>query len=139
MKTICNNRLRIVFICALSLLLPSIGTAQEQVKNGYANIDWQFNIPLNNGFSDKASGWGMNFEGGYYFTPHIGAGLFFAFHTNNEYIPTQTLNLSPSSQLTSDQQHALYQLPFGAAFRYRFHAGKKILTLYRCKTGYAIL
>ena len=84
MKTICNNRLRIVFICALSLLLPSIGTAQEQVKNGYANIDWQFNIPLNNGFSDKASGWGMNFEGGYYFTPHIGAGLFFAFHTNNE-------------------------------------------------------
>ena len=66
MKTICNNRLRIVFICALSLLLPSIGTAQEQVKNGYANIDWQFNIPLNNGFSDKASGWGMNFEGGYY-------------------------------------------------------------------------
>lgn len=98
-------------------------------KNGYANIDWQFNIPLNNGFSDKASGWGMNFEGGYYFTPHIGAGLFFAFHTNNEYIPTQTLNLSPSSQLTSDQQHALYQLPFGAAFRYRFMPAKNSLLI----------
>ncbi len=135
MKTICNNRLRIVFICALSLLLPSIGTAQEQVKNGYANIDWQFNIPLNNGFSDKASGWGMNFEGGYYFTPHIGAGLFFAFHTNNEYIPTQTLNLSPSSQLTSDQQHALYQLPFGAAFRYRFMPAKKFSPYIGVKLG----
>ena len=65
MKTICNNRLRIVFICALSLLLPASGTALEQVTNGYANIDWQFNIPLNIGFSDNASGLGMYFDGGY--------------------------------------------------------------------------
>lgn len=25
--------------------------------NGYANIDWQFNVPLSNGFADDASGW----------------------------------------------------------------------------------
>lgn len=135
METICINRLRIVFACALSLLFPALGGAQQQMKNGYANIDWQFNIPINNGFAEKASGWGMNFEGGYYFTPNIGAGLFMAFHTNNEDIPTQTLNLSSSSRLTTDQQHSLFQLPFGAAFRYRFMPEKKFSPYVGLKLG----
>lgn len=135
MKTICINRLRIVFACALSLLFPALGGAQQQMKNGYANVDWQFNIPINNGFAEKSSGWGMNFEGGYYFTPNMGVGLFMAFHTNNEYIPTQTLNLSSSSRLTTDQQHCLFQLPFGAAFRYRFMPEKKFSPYVGLKLG----
>lgn len=135
MKTTCINRLRIVFVCALSCLLPSIGWAQAPAKKGYANIDWQFNIPLNNGFSDKASGWGMNFEGGYYITPNAGVGLFMAFHTNNEYIDTQTLHLSATSQLTCDQQHMLFQMPFGAAFRYRFMPEKKFAPYAGIKVG----
>lgn len=135
MKTICINRLRTIFVCALSCLLPSIDWAQAPAKKGYANIDWQFNIPLNNGFSDKASGWGMNFEGGYYITPNVGVGLFMAFHTNNEYIDTETLNLSTTSQLTCDQQHMLFQLPFGAAFRYRFMPEKKFAPYAGIKIG----
>ena len=70
---------RIIALCAL-VLLPAAGMAQNE-KRGFANIDWQFNIPLSNGFSDKASGWGMNIEGGYYFENNIGIGLFFALST----------------------------------------------------------
>ena len=138
MKTICNNRLRIVFICALSLLLPSIGTAQEQVKNGYANIDWQFNIPLNNGFSDKASGWGMNFEGGYYFTPHRSRVILCIPYQQRVYSHP---NAQPLAVFTTDQRPATrpISVAFRCSFPLPFHAGKKILSLYRRKIGYAIL
>ena len=124
---------RIIALCAL-VLLPAAGMAQNE-KRGFANVDWQFNIPLSNGFSDKASGWGMNIEGGYYFENNIGIGLFFAYHTNNEYIGTRTLQLSESSSLTTDQQHSLYQLPFGASIRYRFMPDKLFVPYVAMKVG----
>ena len=49
----------------VAALYPSDTKAQVSL-NSYFNVDWQFNIPLGNNFSDGASGWGMNFEGGYY-------------------------------------------------------------------------
>ena len=62
----------------------------------------------------------MNFEGGYYFPNNFGVGAFIAYHTNNEYIPRQTFPVGETSTVTTDQQHSVFQLPFGATGRYRF-------------------
>ena len=88
MKTI--GRLFYIVLFASLLVLPSKSKAQISLDS-YYNIDWQFNIPLGNNFSDGASGWGMNFEGGYYVTQDIAVGAFLNFHTNNEYFPRRTL------------------------------------------------
>ena len=89
----------------------------------YFNVDWQFSAPISNNFSNKASGWGMNFEGGYYVLPDLSIGAFINYHTNNEYIPRQTLPINSSSALTTDQQHSVFQLPFGLATRYAWNRG----------------
>ena len=99
--------------------LPSSGKAQISLDS-YYNIDWQFNVPLGNDFSNIASGWGMNFEGGYYVTQDIAVGAFISFHTNNEYFSRRTLKLSNTLSLNTDQQHQMFTLPFGALVRYRF-------------------
>jgi len=96
---------------------PKYNSVEE--KRYFFNVDWQYNFPLDNGFADKSSGWGMNFEGGYYLTPYWGIGAFLAFHTNNEYIPRETIRLA-NGAITTDRQHSLYQLPFGVSGRYRF-------------------
>ena len=62
MKTLKYISLRAFAIAALALVFAMPAKAQ-MTDNGYANIDWQFNFPLNNHFADKGSGWGMNFEG----------------------------------------------------------------------------
>ena len=89
----------------------------------YFNADWQFNAPISNDFANKASGWGMNFEGGYYVLPDLAIGAFINYHTNHQYIPRQTLPVNNSAALTTDQQHSVFQLPFGLATRYRFNDG----------------
>ena len=122
MKTLKYISLRAFAIAALALVFAMPAKAQ-MTDNGYANIDWQFNFPLNNHFADKASGWGMNFEGGYYVLPDLSIGAFINYHTNNEYIPRQTLPINSSSALTTDQQHSVFQLPFGFATHYRFSDG----------------
>ena len=91
--------------------------------NGYANIDWQFNFPLNNHFADKGSGWGMNFEGGYFLTSNFALGGFLAYHSNHEYFSRQTLPVGTSGSLNTDQQHTVFQLPFGLATRYAWNRG----------------
>lgn len=96
-------------------------SSKAQVSlNSYFNVDWQFNIPLGNDFSNDASGWGMNFEGGYYVTQDIAVGAFLNFHTNNEYFPRQTISLSETLSMNSRQQHQMFTLPFGLMARYRF-------------------
>ena len=111
------------FICAVILIaamgLPSQSKAQISLDT-YYNIDWQFNIPLSNDFSNGASGWGMNFEGGYYVTPDIAIGAFLNFHTNNEYFSRRTISLSETLSMNSDQQHQMFTMPFGLLARYRF-------------------
>ena len=109
------------YIALLFLLagIPVKGKAQISLDS-YFNVDWQFNIPLDNKFSNVASGWGMNFEGGYYLTTNIAVGGFINFHTSNEYFSRRTIDLSPTLSMNSDQQHQLFTLPCGALVRYRF-------------------
>ena len=122
MKTRKNIYFKVVALAAIAIAFAMPAKAQLS-DNGYANIDWQFNVPLSNNFADKASGWGMNFEGGYYVLPDLSIGAFINYHTNNEYIPRQTLPINSSSALTTDQQHSVFQLPFGLATRYAWNRG----------------
>ena len=113
-----RNIFYIALLCAFSNI-PLKGQAQVSLDS-YFNVDWQFNVPIDNNFSSVASGWGMNFEGGYYVTQDIAVGAFISFHTNNEYFPRHTISLSPTLSMNSDQQHQMFTLPFGALLRYRF-------------------
>ena len=72
-----------IVLLVLAMAVPVGGKAQISLDS-YYNVDWQFNVPLGNNFSNVASGWGMNFEGGYYVTRDIAVGGFLSFHTNNE-------------------------------------------------------
>ena len=99
--------------------MPFAGNAQI-IKGGYLNVDWQFNAPVGNEYANVASGWGMNFEGGYYIIPKMSLGLFVSYHTNNKYIGEQMLRLSDTESLYTDQQHSIYQVPFGITSRWRF-------------------
>jgi hypothetical protein len=117
MKRVCNSFFQILAIAVL--LFPGSSKAQLSLK-GYYNIDWQVNVPLGNNFSDNVSGWGMNIEGGYYVTDNIAVGGFLNFHTNNEYFSRRTLPLSGTLSMSTDQQHQMFTLPFGALVRYRF-------------------
>lgn len=102
---------------ACMALFP-IGANAQVNRNYYGNVDWNFNSPLSNSFTKVASGWGMNFDGGYYVTPKIGIGLFLSFSTNHKYIGTETLTFTDGSSLTTNQQRSMFQLPFGAEVRY---------------------
>ena len=66
MKNIKSKLFGFVAAVVVALSLPATGHSQI-LYNGYFNIDWQYNWPLGDSYADKSSGWGMNFEGGYYF------------------------------------------------------------------------
>lgn len=121
MKTIGFYLKRIAAAVALIALCNTPAKSQMS-PDTYYNIDWQFNIPLGNDFSNHASGWGMNFEAGYYVTPELALGAFLNFHTNNEYFDRTTINMGTTA-LNTDQQHSLFQLPFGMVAHYRFDYG----------------
>lgn len=110
------------YVCGAALCAALLGfgrTASAQLlPNSYFNIDWQMNVPLGASFADKASGWGMNFEGGYFVTPRIAVGGFISYQTNLEGISRRTLQLGNGSALTTKQKHAVFQLPFGVTGRY---------------------
>ncbi len=112
-----TKHIRVVALCALLLAAALPGKAQI-FPNSYINIDWQMNVPLGNSFANKASGWGMNFEGGYRITPAVAVGPFVSYHTNLQNIDRQTLILNNGSALTTNQKHAVFQLPFGVTGRY---------------------
>lgn len=105
---------------ALSLFALTTPAQGQISPDTYFNVDWQINLPLGNKFAGNGSGWGANFEGGYYLTPGFALGGFINYHTNHEYVPRKTLTLSDASALTTDQQHSLFQLPFGVTTHYRF-------------------
>ena len=89
-------------------------------KRTYSNLGWQYNAPIANDFVTHASGYGAYYQGGYYLTPSIAVGGFLSYNTNNQYIPTKTYWFEDGSALTTDLDHSLFQVPFGATFRYRF-------------------
>ena len=109
--------LRIFALCSLLLAVAHPGRAQI-FPNSYIDVDWQMNVPLGHSFADKASGWGMNFEGGYRITPAVAVGPFISFQTNLQSLDRRTLHLDAGSALTTNQKHALFQLPFGVTGRY---------------------
>ncbi len=88
-------------------------------KKDYINVGWQFNGTVGNNFVKSAQGYGAYIEGGYYITPEFAVGGFASFNTNNEYFPKKTYTFDDKSALTTDLDKSLYQVPFGATFRYR--------------------
>lgn len=124
---------------ALAVLAIAIGFAlpskAQTLGNYYANIDWQFNFPLGNDFVKKGSGWGMNFEGGYYVTDNLSVGAFLAYHSNHKYIPRQTISISGTESLNTDQQHTLFQMPFGVSGRYTFNREGMFQPYFSLKLG----
>lgn len=106
-------------LCAV--LLAAVRPAKAQLfPNSYINIDWQMNVPLGSSLADKASGWGMNFEGGYFVTEEIAVGPFISYQTNLQKIHRQTLDLGSGAALTTNQKHSVFQLPFGVTGRYNW-------------------
>ena len=117
MKTITFSSIKMLIIATIAICFSLPGKAQT-FDNYYANIDWQFNFPNADNFVKKGSGWGMNFEGGYYLTENLSVGGFFNYHSNHKYIPRETISLPDNGSLNTDQQHTLFQLPFGVSGRY---------------------
>lgn len=130
MKSLLKKILMLTVFVNFAMLTASQAQTRERAtsffKKTYFNIDWQLNAPFSNELADKISGWGASFEGGYKITPHFSAGLFLSFHTNNTYVPRTVLTNATtdySIAFSTDQHHSLYQLPFGAAFRYSLNDG----------------
>ena len=109
--------------------------AQRVPDKLHFTIDWQMNAPYSTDFADKISGWGMNFEGTYDVSPRWALGAFINFHTNHKYIGRQTIQLSPTESLTTDQQRSAYQLPFGFTSAYTVYPGKVVKPYIGVKLG----
>lgn len=136
MKT--NSILRKIVLVFLTLVtFVTQSYAQWDATKAHLIVDWQMNAPVSTGFADKISGWGMNLEGLYDITPRWSMGAFINFHTNHRYIGRQTLQLSPTEMLTTDQQRSAYQLPFGIATSYVLSDGKYVDSYVGVKLGTA--
>ncbi|MCC8153638.1 MAG: porin family protein [Tannerellaceae bacterium] len=117
MKKIINSiKIMALLLMATAFTVPA--NAQSVDRNVYFNVDWQMNLPVSNDFADRFSGWGMQGEVGFFLTDAFSLGAFVNWHTNNKYIDRQTIYIGESSAITSDQQHSIFQVPFGAALRY---------------------
>lgn len=133
MKKISNN-LKIALLILVGLATAASSKAQS-TDNMFLNFDWQMNTPLGNDFANQFSGWGASADAGYYITDHIGVGAYIAYHTNRKYIDKQTFPLDNYTDVTTDQQHALFQLPFGVQMRYSFTPEKMIEPYFAIKAG----
>ena len=122
--------------CAL-VMFAMQSYAQWDSQKAHLIVDGQMNAPVSTGFADKISGWGMNFEGLYDLTPRWSVGAFINFHTNHKYVGRQTLQLSPTELLTTDQQRSAYQLPFGVGTSYTLYDGRYVKPYVGVKLGTA--
>lgn len=122
--------------CAM-IIFAAQSYAQWDIRKAHLVVDWQMNAPISTDFADKISGWGMNFEGLYDVTSRWAMGVFINFHTNHQYVDRQTLQLSPTEMLTTDQQRSAYQLPFGLTTSYTLYDGKHIDPYFGVKLGTA--
>ena len=80
MKTKTYSSFKMLAIAMIALSF-GISAKAQTLENYYANIDWQFNFPNSDSFVKKGSGWGMNFEGGYYLTENLSVGAFLTYHS----------------------------------------------------------
>lgn len=130
MKTI---RILLLLLVATTGGLRSVRA--QLLRNAYFNVDWQYNVPLGRSYADGATGWGMSFEGGYYPIPELSVGGFLSYHTNFRSMERATLRLAPGRALTTAQEQALYQLPFGAAMRWTFRRDCVLEPYFGAKLG----
>lgn len=128
-KYICTR----LFAVLLLFMVTAPLTKAQMMRDAYFNIDWQLNAPVGNDFANKISGWGLQGEAGYFITPAFSAGLFVSYHTNNKFIDRTTIQVSETSAITSDQQHSIFQIPFGAALRYTF--GREATNMFQPYVG----
>ncbi|WP_178266226.1 outer membrane beta-barrel protein [uncultured Phocaeicola sp.] len=134
MKT--NKLFRKVAIVACALSFFTVQAhAQWNSEKLHFTVDWQMNAPLGTDFAEKISGWGMNFEAAYEVLPRWEVGVFANFHTNHKYVGRQTLALSPTESLTTDQQRSAYQLPFGVTTSYNLYEGSHVKPYVGMKLG----
>lgn len=134
MKKILNTIKVATLVFVGSFFVVNSSNAQS-TDNMYFNLDWQLNAPIGNSYADKISGWGMNAEAGYFLTNNFALGGFVSYHSNNKYIDRQTLDLSNGTNLTSDQQHHIFQLPFGVTGRYTLNRGTRFQPYFAAKLG----
>ena len=135
--------LKSMFCAAVLMLSVSMQTKAQSGTTEAGTFDlsghWQFNAPLSNKFSDKASGWGAGISGYYNLTDNLSAGVFMSWNTNNEYVPRQTYT-GENVAVNMDSQNSLFQLPFGVGARYKLQLMDGMLTPYvgaRIGTSYA--
>ena len=114
------KRLHTIAALVALMLSTSLPMRAQVLENTYFTIDWQVGIPIGTSFADKASGWGMNFEGGYHILPQLAIGGFFNYQTNLRRVGRETLALTPNTALTTKQKHAVFQIPFGVTSRWLF-------------------
>ncbi len=112
-KSIC------IILVAAALSFAATDAGAQMGKRNYINGGWQFNGTIGNEFVESAQGYGAFIEGGYYITPKFAVGAFASFNTNNEYFSKETYTFDDKSALTTDLDRSIYQVPFGATFRYR--------------------
>lgn len=121
-------------ILAAAALFVAVAADAQPGRRFYVDAGWQFNAVTGNDFVSNASGWGGYLEGGYYILPRIAVGAFASFNTNNEYIPRQTYFYENGDALTTDMNHSVFQIPFGATLRYRL-SWKKVQPYAEAKIG----
>ena len=137
MKTIGKFTKTMIALCAMAFLGIQQTFAQWDASNAHITVDWQMNAPLSTDFTDKISGWGMNFEGMYDVARKWSVGAFLNFHTNHTYVGRQTLTLSDTELLTTDQQRSAYQLNFGLGSDYTLYDGAHVKPYIGAKAGAA--
>ncbi len=129
---------RMFFAALVATVMAGVGSARAQLfPNSYMNIDWQMGVPLNTDYADKASGWGLNFEGGYYLTERITLGAFVSYQTNIESVARETLDLGDGAMMTTAQKHTIFQLPFGVTARYNWYTESVLQPYIGLKLGAA--
>lgn len=104
MKTIKYFTLRLMAVAAIAIAFALPAKAQVTPFT-YFNVDWQFNAPISNNFANKASGWGMNFEGGYYVLPDLSIGAFINYHTYQIYV--RPMSLTRTLQWQKEEKSSL--------------------------------
>lgn len=126
---------RMALACVMFMGVAAQSFAQWDARKVHVTIDWQMNAPFSTDFADKISGWGMNFEGTYQVAPRWDVGVFAAFHTNHYYVGRQTLDISSTEAITTDQQRSAFQVPFGATATYTLCNGKYVKPYIGAKMG----
>ena len=109
--------LKNIILVSAVFLLAAVSADAQVGKRWYINAGWQFNATPGNGWSETAQGWGGYAEGG--LMTRLAVGLFPSYNTNNDYRCRDTYYFEGGA-VNTDMFHSMYQLPFGAKFRYRF-------------------